>query len=98
MKTLFCRFGSLPLLFLLLGGATAADTPAAIAKRASADAPLVAEKIRGAMQDRHYDAAAKAIDESILRQGGPATTCFTSRVGPSISMASTTRQLPLSIS
>ena len=50
--------------------ASTAATPTAAVK-SSADAPLVADKIREAMQDRRYADAVKTIDESLSEKGGP---------------------------
>jgi len=65
------------LLFLLIFIGMALPTAAAPAahgvpvEKPSADAPLVADKIREAMQDRRYSDAVKAIDEAVRVKDAP---------------------------
>ena len=71
MKTHRWSFRVLSFLSLLLGMALPAAAPAAPVEKASADAPLVADKIREAMQDRRYADAVKAIDEAAQVKDAP---------------------------
>jgi len=66
MKTFFATVVSVSVLSLLGMLAVAANAVTGEkAAKPSADAPLVADKIREAMQDRHYADAVKAIDETL---------------------------------
>ena len=69
MKTHCWSFRVLSFLLVFLGMTLPAA--AAPAEKASADAPLVADKIREAMQDRRFADAVKAIDESALAKDAP---------------------------
>ncbi len=78
---IYRSLGSLSSLLLLLGTvlpAVAADASPAVstsasaaAEKPSADPPLVADKIREAMQDRRYADAVKAIDEAVQAKDAP---------------------------
>ncbi len=101
MKTHLAGSNLLSFLLVLIGMALpAAAAPAAPVEKPSADAPLVADKIREAMQDRRYADAVKAIDEA-AGQGSKtprATTCSISKAAHCTSTASTTRPSPSSTS
>jgi len=71
MKTCW-SFGVLLFFSVFPGMAQPANTaPAALMEKPSADAPLVADKIREAMQDRRYADAVQAIDESAQVKDAP---------------------------
>ena len=70
MKTPLAGSNLLSFLLVLIGMALPATAaPAAPVEKPSADAPLVADKIREAMQDRRYADAVKAIDEAAGAKG-----------------------------
>ena len=106
MKTHRWSLDLLSFLLVLIGMALPAVAAAAApatrvvpGERASADAPLVADKIREAMQDRRYADAVKAIDEAVgsrTPKTPRATTCSISKAGRCTSTASTTRRSPSS--